>query len=142
MKWILLLRSLFYKTGIDIFTDGSHKGKWGSWAYVIVCKDKVIHESCGRKLKTNSHRMEFEAAIEALSFLKESSKINLHSDSRVLIKALTEKALRPAANADQIQKLHELKSRHEITWKWVKAHSGVRHNERCDQLCREARSGS
>lgn len=136
------LRSLFFKTRIDIFTDGSHKGKWGSWAYVIVCKDKVIRESCGRKRNTNSHRMEFEAAIEALSFLKENSNVHLHSDSRVLIKAVTQTGLRPATNVDQINKLQELKSRHQITWKWVKAHSGVEHNERCDQLCREARGGS
>ena len=132
----------FFRKSFDIFTDGSHKGKWGSWSFVIVSKNKIIHESSGRIRNTNSHRMEFQAAIEALSFLKKRSKVRLYSDSRVLVKVLTEPRQRLAVNTDQLLKLDRLKAEHDITFSWVKAHSGVGFNERCDELCRLARGGS
>ncbi len=129
----------FLKKKFDIYTDGSHKGKWGSWAYVIVHKNKIVYEASGRVRKTNSHRMEFQAAIEALSYLKPGTLACLHSDSKVLIDSALDPESRPQVNADQSEKIDELSSMHYISWKWVKAHSGIPFNERCDQLCMAAR---
>ncbi len=125
---------------LEIFTDGSHKGRWGSWAYVVVSDNKVLHEDSGRERKTNSHRMEFQAAIEALKHLPEQSIATIRTDSRELIKTFTNLRKRPAANADQIQALDLLLLKHKISWKWIKAHSGSPHNERCDSLCIAARN--
>ena len=125
---------------LEIFTDGSHKGRWGSWAYVVVCNSKVLHENSGRERKTNSHRMEFQAAIEALKTLPVGSVGTIMTDSRELIKIFTLPRTRPAANADQIQTLDELLLKHKISWQWIKAHSGELHNERCDSLCIAARN--
>lgn len=122
-----------------IYTDGSHKDKWGSWAFVIVHRNKIVHQAYGRESKINAHRMEFQAAIEALKHLTPRSKAILHSDSRILIDAVTKPEKRPAVNPDQIEQLFDLTSKHKITWKWVKAHNGNKYNEICDELCRQAR---
>ncbi len=125
---------------LEIYTDGSHKGRWGSWAFVIVCDNKVLNENSGRERNTNSHRMEFQAAIEALKNLPSLSVVTIRTDSRELIKMFTKPRKRPAANADQIQLLDSLLLKHKISWKWIKAHSGEPHNERCDSLCITART--
>lgn len=130
------------QSNLEIFTDGSHKGRWGSWAYVVVCGNKVLQENSGRERKTNSHRMEFQAAIEALKNLPAHTVATIRTDSRELIKTFTIPRARPAANADQIQILDLLLLKHKISWKWIKAHSGELHNERCDSLCIAARNNS
>ena len=139
------------KTGIEIYTDGSHKGAYGSWAYVMVRGGKVIAEAFGREKNTTSYRMEFQAAIEALKALPKDSKVSLYSDCRDLVDTATlwaeewksngwiKKTGRPIPNVDLIILLDELNSNHKITWKWIKAHSGISYNERCDELCLNAR---
>ena len=134
------MRLKFFSKKFDIYTDGSHKGKWGSWAFVIVYKNKIIYEACGRQRKTNSLRMEFQAAIEALSYLAPGSTACVHSDSKILVDSALKLMLQPDAHQDQIEKINHLSSLNQITWKWVKAHTGIEFNERCDQLCLTARS--
>ncbi len=125
----------------QIYTDGGHKGKWGSWAFVIVRGDKIVHERSGRVRNANSHRMEFQAAIEALSFLKKNCRATVFSDSKILIDCMKLEKKRPAVYADQIDQLDLLSTKHSLSWAWVKAHSGILHNERCYQLCTQARNG-
>lgn len=84
--------------------------------------------------------MEFQAAIEALKSLPSPSVATIRTDSRELIKVFTKPRKRPAANIDQIQLLDFLILKHKISWKWIKAHSGEPHNERCDSLCIAART--
>lgn len=129
----------FFKPELHIYTDGSHKGKWGSWAFVVTANSQIIHEASGREAKTNCNRMEFRAAIEALTYLKEGARARVSSDSRVLIRAMTSNEDRPAASLDQLLILDHLKLSRRIRWSWVKAHAGHRFNERCDELCRQAR---
>ena len=139
------------KNTIEIFTDGSFKRNRGAWAYVIAQDHKILREGVGKVKGSTCVRMELQAAIEALSTLPENSKVILYSDSRVLINIVTtwmhewqqngwtKKRNKPLPSADQIQVLFELNKRHTITWKWIKAHSGIEFNERCDQLCAVAR---
>ena len=49
---------------------------------------------------------------------------------------------RLVANSDLWQKLLELCARHDVTFRWVKGHSGHPENERCDQLALAAAQGS
>lgn len=125
---------------LAIYTDGSHKGRWGSWSFVIVKDNTIIYEASGRERKTNSHRMEFQAAIEALNYLPEQSFVIIHTDSRVLLNAALKKNKRPLFNSDQTIILDQLTLKHNISWKWIKAHSGIIYNERCDKLCILARN--
>lgn len=129
----------------EIYTDGSFKNGRGAWAYVIVRRGKVIREASGFVKQVGSNRMEFQAAIEALRGLTVKSKVIVYSDSRILIDAVTlpkvaRKKDRPHPYAEQVQALLDLQQGHAISWKWVKAHSGVVHNERCDELCIQARA--
>lgn len=132
----------FFQKPLEIYTDGGHKGKWGSWAFVVIRSGRIIYEASGRERRTNSHRMEFQAVIEALKYLPAGSSVCIYTDSRVLLNSVAKKNKRSAVNSDQTEVLDELTSLHKISWKWVKAHSGFLYNERCDELCILARSFS
>lgn len=136
----------------EIYTDGSLKKGIGAWAFVVVQNDVVIHEAYGRVKQTDSNRMEFRAAVEALQWLPTSSKVVVYSDSRILVDTLTQwrhvwkaegwlrERQREIHNLDYIKVLDSLSEKHSITWRWVRAHSGLKHNERCDSLCIQVRS--
>ena len=148
------MRFLWWRSKIEIYTDGSYKQGLGSWAYVIVKNGVMVHEASGRVQKTSSHRMEFQAAIEALKSLSPKTKAILYSDSKILVQTVNiwmqvwhrnqwcKKKNSPIANLDQIQALHQLQQNHQISWQWIKAHSGIHFNERCDELCFLARTKS
>lgn len=139
VNWIVREYGFFQKN-FEIYTDGSHKGKWGSWAFVVVCNQKILHEASGRENKTNSHRMEFQAAIEAMKYLPKNSRALFYTDSRVLLNSVNKKNKRVEVNLEQVEELKRLSKNHKISWRWVKAHSGTIYNERCDQLCILART--
>ena len=46
--------------------------------------------------------------------------------------------VKPVKNKKYWQKLDQEVSRHQITWKWVKGHSGHPENERADELANDA----
>lgn len=123
---------------LEIYTDGSSKDGVGSWAFVISRRGKCVVEKSGRIRRANNNTMEFQAAIEALDFLSEPSKITLFSDSRILVDTM-KFGDGPHAHQDQIDKLAELNQKHKIEWRWIKAHNGHKFNERCDELCTLAR---
>lgn len=130
----------YFKAELQIYTDGSQKGQWGSWAFVVTQRGRIIHEASGRVRKADNNRMEFQAAIEALSYLKAGAKACVHSDSRVLIEAVSSTDDRPKASETQLVILDALLATRQVDWKWIKAHSGNQFNERCDKLCIEART--
>ncbi len=134
----------------EIYTDGSFKKGYGSWAYVVTQKGEALREASGRAKKTDSNRMEFQAVIESLKTLTTGTTVTIFTDSRVLIENVplfsewksqnwVKKNNRPIPNVDLLKNLHELIQQHHVTWQWVKAHSGQKHNERCDELCILAR---
>ena len=41
-------------------------------------------------------------------------------------------AKKPVKNKDLWERLDHLVTQHEVSWKWVKAHSGIAQNERVD----------
>lgn len=132
--------SFFFKPSLEVFTDGSHKGKWGSWAFVVVRdRNRIVYEASGRQRKTNSHRMEFQAAIEALKYIKSGTSVLLHTDSRELLKAMSSNRNKANCNQDQVDILLDLQKTRKVSWRWVKAHAGQPYNQRCDELCREVR---
>lgn len=128
-------------TSLDIYSDGSYKHGNGAWAFVIVQDGRLVKEASARVRETTSLRMEMQAAIEALEVLPLNSRVTLFSDCRILTQALavpqSERKIRK--NVDLLARLDYLNSQHKISWTWVKAHSGNRFNEYCDQLCLLAR---
>ncbi|MDG0816415.1 ribonuclease H family protein [Bdellovibrio svalbardensis] len=136
----------------EIYTDGSWKAGRGAWAYVQVKNGQITKEDSGPARKTNCTRMEFQAAIEALRSLPLGTKATLYSDSRILVDTMTlwlsdwkqngwlKKTGQEIPSVDQIKILDSLNEQHSISWRWVRAHAGVVFNERCDQLCIQART--
>lgn len=141
-KNVIRFLTTFFKfpTQVDIYTDGSHKGKWGSWAFVVVRRGRIIFEASGRERRTTSHRMELQAAIQALAYLAKPSRVRIFSDSRILVDSMCKPEKKIPADADQLALLKKESSRHDVEWYWIKAHSGINFNERCDQLCIQARN--
>lgn len=152
MDWKQLW-AFFFAKPIEIYTDGSVKHGRGTWAFVVVSNSKIIHEASGsesyKATRRCNNRMEFQAAIEALRWLRPQSRAVLYSDSRNLVDCLNlwmepwsqqgwvKKNQSPIPNVDQLKLLYELSKRHKLEWKWVRAHAGHVFNERCDELCRQ-----
>jgi ribonuclease HI len=135
-KTFFQLARTIYKnySRLEIYTDGSSKDGFGSWAYLISRHGKCISEKAGRIRCANSNTMEFQAAIEALQALPESSNITLFTDSKILVDTMTF-GKGHSSFQTQIDSLLQLTQKHHIQWKWIKAHNGNKFNERCDELC-------
>ena len=133
---------------VKLYTDGACKGNPGpgGWGCVLVYGD-VEKELSGGEAKTTNNRMELSAAIAGLSALKTPCEVELWSDSKYLVDAITKGWARswkakgwkksdgkPALNPDLWETLLELLSVHNVTFVWVKGHDGHEYNERCDRL--------
>lgn len=133
---------------VVIHTDGACKGNPGPGAYgaVLVCGRHRKEISAGYRATTNN-RMELRAAIAALELLAEPCIVELHSDSKYLVKAIQDKWIdgwkrrgwitadkKPVKNQDLWRQLLSAMEPHRIDWRWVKGHAGNQENERCDEL--------
>ncbi len=136
---------------VEIFTDGACRGNPGpgGWGVVLRRGDHEKHLYGGDKQTTNN-RMELTAAIRALEALNRSCCIDLTTDSEYVKKGITEwiagwkrrgwknAAKKPVKNADLWRQLDELAGQHDITWHWVRGHSGHQENELADELANRA----
>lgn len=135
---------------VTIYTDGSCLGNPGpgGWGAVLRFGEHRKELSGGFSCTTNN-RMELTAVIEALSILTRRSKIQLYSDSKYFLDAIRQgwlknwkkngwktAAKQPVKNQDLWRRLDPLLAAHDIQYNWVKGHSGVPENERCDVLAR------
>ncbi len=132
---------------IEIYTDGACKGNPGpgGWGALLVAGKKE-KELFGGEENTTNNRMELTAVIQALTALKRPCHIILHTDSKYVLKGITEwlagwkakgwktAAKTPVKNVDLWQALDAATQQHKIEWEWVKGHSGHAGNERADQL--------
>jgi ribonuclease HI len=135
---------------VDIFTDGACSGNPGpgGWGAVLRSGDHE-KELCGGERDTTNNRMELTAAIEALEALTEPCQVTLTTDSTYVRDGITRwlanwkqngwrtAAKKPVKNQELWQKLDRQASRHDVTWKWVKGHSGHPENERADMLANQ-----
>ncbi len=137
------------------YTDGACSGNPGpgGWGVLLIAKtqQKIIKERelCGGQDNTTNNQMELLAAISALEILDRPSKIKIITDSSYVKNGVTQwlenwkknkwktAARKPVKNAELWRRLDEAKSRHEVTWEWVKGHAGHPENERADELARK-----
>ena len=132
---------------IQIFTDGACRGNPGPGGWgVILRSGSHEKELFGGEQSTTNNRMELRAAIEGLAALKRPSQVTVTTDSQYVRQGITQwiegwkrnqwrtSAKKPVKNQDLWQLLDELTSRHEVTWEWVKGHSGHPDNEHADAL--------
>ncbi len=132
---------------IEIFTDGACRGNPGPGGWgVILRSGSHEKELFGGEQSTTNNRMELRAAIEGLAALKRPSRVTVTTDSQYVRQGITQwieswkrnqwrtSAKKPVKNQDLWQLLDELTCRHEVTWEWVKGHSGHPDNELADVL--------
>lgn len=138
------------KPPLEIYTDGACLGNpgRGGWGAILIWQDQE-KELSGGEANTTNNRMELMAAIKALEAVKRPVPIRLVSDSTYLRDGITKwingwrkngwktANKTPVANQDLWQRLDELNQSHDISWEWVKGHSGHPMNERCDDMARQ-----
>lgn len=135
---------------VTIYTDGACSGNPGpgGWGAHLNSAGKR-REICGGEAQTTNNRMEMQAAIQALNTLTRSCQVELYTDSSYLRQGITEwmanwkrknwktAAGKPVKNQDLWQALDEAATRHQVSWHWVKGHSGDEGNELADELARK-----
>ena len=138
------------KDQIEIFTDGACRGNPGPGGWGVLLryqgKEKTLH---GGEAETTNNRMELMAAIIGLESLKEPCEVTLTTDSKYVMKGITDwienwkkrdwktTAKKPVKNEDLWRRLDKVSHQHEINWQWVKGHSGHRENELVDTLANQ-----
>lgn len=134
---------------VVIYTDGACSGNPGPGGWGAILRyGSHEKELSGGADETTNNRMELMAAIQALESLKQPCRIGLYTDSKYVKTGIDEwitnwkkngwkTANKKAVKNDDLwQRLDDARERHEVTWHWVKAHSGHADNERADELAR------
>ncbi|MDG6093555.1 ribonuclease HI [Acetobacter sp. AN02] len=137
---------------VEIWTDGGCRPNPGpgGWGVLLRYKGRE-REMSGGAAETTNNRMELTAAAEALEALNRPCRVELHTDSEYVRNGITRwhtgwvrKNWRnssgdPVKNMDLWQRLLAAAKKHDVSWHWVKGHSGVPENERVDELATAAR---
>ncbi|MGZ3457492.1 MAG: ribonuclease HI [Archangium sp.] len=141
---------------VHIYCDGacSPNPGIGGWGSILIspAHGHARRELSGAEPATTNNRMELTAALMALRALKAPCQVQLFTDSQYVRNAFEEKWLekwlrtgwktasrQPVQNADLWQALLEQARVHQVSWNWVRGHSGHEENERADALAVAAR---
>jgi ribonuclease HI len=138
---------------IIVFCDGACSGNPGpgGWGSIIATPDGLVRELGGGHPSTTNNQMELTAATEALVALSDrSGNIVVYTDSVYVIRGITQwiwgwmrNGWRTAEGKDVLNKDHwqalaaqvaNRKPLGTLTWKYVRGHTGVPGNERCDEI--------
>jgi len=137
---------------VIIYTDGACVGNPGpgGWACILEHpKTGVRRKLSGGARQTTNNRMELQAVIEGVRALKKPCRVKVVTDSQYVSVGMTEwvhnwikynwrrgkKAnSQPVKNVEFWQELVELCKPHEVTFQYVRGHSGHPENEECDRM--------
>ena len=130
-----------------MFTDGACRGNPGKGGWGVLLRfGEAEKELYGGKVFTTNNQMELMAVIMGLEALKKSCRVAITTDSKYVLLGITEwmpnwknrnwktASKKPVLNAELWRRLDALVSHHDVSWKWVKGHSGHPENEIADQL--------
>jgi ribonuclease HI len=132
----------------EVFTDGACRGNPGPGGWAWAVPDGP--QGSGHDPATTNQRMEVRAALEAIRALP--GTLVVVSDSTYVVNCFknswwtgwrargwTNSAKKPVANRDLWEPLIDLvEERGDVTFRWVKGHSGHPMNDLVDQLAVEA----
>lgn len=136
---------------IEIFADGACRGNPGPGGWGALLRfGQYEKELYGAEVETTNNRMELTAAIQAMKALKQQSEVILTTDSKYVIDGITQWVVgwqknnwktadkKPVKNVDLWEQLVTVIAQHQVSWEWVKGHSGHVENERADALANKA----
>ena len=132
---------------VIIYTDGACRGNpgIGGWGALMSYKEEV-KELYGGEVDTTNNKMELRAVIEGLNILKEPCSVKVFTDSKYVMEGINswihnwKKNNWKTANKKDVKnkdlwiQLDKLVSKHNISWEWVKGHSGNPGNDKADEL--------
>ena len=133
---------------VVIYTDGSAKGNPGRGGYgVVMMSGSHRKEISGGFELTTNNRMELLSVIVGLEHLKkEKTFVTIYSDSKYVVDSIQKKWLfswekknfGKKKNPDLWIRFLKIYRKHQVSFIWVKGHSNIKENERCDQLAVKA----
>lgn len=136
---------------VYLYTDGACKGNPGpgGWGYLLKCGENSIQDF-GSEKDTTNNRMELMAVINGLSKLNRFCNVVISTDSQYVKNGMEEwihnwkkngwksSNKKPVKNVDLWQQLDALVQKFNVSWEWVKGHSGHVENEIVDTLASNA----
>ncbi len=142
------------KNEIIIYTDGCSLGNPGpgGWAAVLITHNRR-KEIYGGYAHTTNNRMEILAVIKALELINSNLnyEITVYTDSQLITDTINKKWIytwrakgwrrsnkTEVLNVDLWERLFPLITKYDVKFQWVKGHSGIPENERCDVLSKLA----
>ncbi|MEC7684836.1 MAG: ribonuclease HI [Pseudomonadota bacterium] len=130
-----------------MFTDGACRGNPGKGGWGVLLRfGEAEKELYGGEVFTTNNQMELMAVIMGLEALKKPCRVVITTDSKYVLSGITEwmpnwkkrnwetASKKPVLNAELWRRLDALASQYEVSWQWVKGHSGHPENEIADQL--------
>jgi len=138
---------------VQIYTDGSCHGNPGpgGWGAILRWEGRE-RELSGGAAETTNNQMELMAVIESLKALREACEVEVFTDSKYVMDGMKSwihgwkkrgwktASKQPVKNIEYWQSLDREVARHQVSWTWVKGHSGHPENERADLLANEQAS--
>jgi len=140
---------------VTIYSDGACSGNpgCGGWGAILICKQPYAElELSGAEHDTTNNRMELTAVVQALKKLKKPCHVKIVTDSKYVINAFQQNWIenwkrngwktadkKPVKNMDLWKELIDAVKPHQLTWQWIRGHSGHPENERADQLAVKSR---
>lgn len=151
-----------------VYTDGACKGNpgKGGWAFAVVdpITNQVVHQACGKVIKTTNNRMELSGVLEAFKYLETTStdpdlnpslitpRYVFYVDSKYVVDGITSwivkwknngwltSTKKPVLNEELWKELDYFKEifKGRVTWQWVRGHAGNTFNELVDVLAQTA----
>src|SRR3954470_8463801 len=133
---------------LEVWTDGACSGNPGPGGWAWATEDG--RQASGGAPQTTNQRMEIQAALEAVRAL--DGPLVVVSDSTYVVNCFRDgwwrgwlargwltSAKKPVANRDLWEPLVDaVRQRRDVTFRWVKGHSGDRMNDLVDQLAVQA----
>jgi ribonuclease HI len=133
-----------------VYTDGACSGNPGPGGWAWAVSPEGIPNGSGGESHTTNQRMELMAVLEALRSLGvgcEAGRVEVVSDSTYVVNCFRDRwwanwqrngwknsKKEPVANVDIWKPLIELVTSGDVSFRWVKGHSGDRMNDLVDQL--------
>ena len=137
-----------------VWTDGSCLGNpgYGGWAAIFFKSSfgedypTPYHRMIGSEVLTTNNRMEMQAFIEALRYIKPDDHVRIVTDSSYVVDGATKwykkwvsNKWKGVANVDLWHTLLDEIAKHKrVEFCWIKGHDGYKWNEECDVLAKAA----
>jgi ribonuclease HI len=124
---------------IDVYIDGACSNNQvkdksvGGWAFLLKFEEHKVIKS-GRVEKTTNSRMELQACIEALKYIKNKTiKTVVYSDSQLVVETINS-GWKRHTNLDLWEELDDIRKQYkQLHFVKVKGHSSNQYNNIVDQ---------